>query len=126
MNIVLGVTGSVACYKAIELARLFHKAGHDVRVVMTRSSMEFLQPLSFSSITGNPVCHSFWKEGEQGNIGHIELADWADVLCIAPATADTIAGMAYGFANEPLLAIYLATRAPVVVAPAMNVNMYTA
>lgn len=120
---MLGVTGSIACYKACELARYLIKRGCDVRVVMTPSATKFVAPLTFQALTRNSVTIDLWSEGEPGAIGHIELADWADVVVIAPATADTIAKMAHGFAESSLLAVVLATKAPVVVAPAMNVNM---
>jgi phosphopantothenoylcysteine decarboxylase/phosphopantothenate--cysteine ligase len=123
-RLVLGVTGSIACYKAAELARYFMRRGFAVRVVMTESAKQFISPLTFQSLTGNPVADSFWSEGAPGAIGHIELADWADVVLVAPATADCIAKLAAGFAESSLLATVLATKAPVVVAPAMNVNMF--
>jgi len=122
-RVVLGVTGSIACYKAAEIARLFVKRGFAVRVVMTESAKRFVTPLTFQALTGHPVNDSFWSEGDSGAIGHIELADWADVVVVAPATADSIAKMSLGFAESSLLAVVLATKAPVVVAPAMNVNM---
>jgi phosphopantothenoylcysteine decarboxylase/phosphopantothenate--cysteine ligase len=122
-RVVLGVTGSIACYKAAEIARLFVKRGLAVRVVMTESAKHFVTPLTFQALTGNPVNDSFWSEGAPDTIGHIELADWADVVVVAPATADSIAKMSLGFAESSLLAVVLATKAPVVVAPAMNVNM---
>lgn len=90
---------------------------------MTESAARFVSPLTFQALTGNPVAESFWSESTPGNIGHIELADWADVVVIAPATADCIAKLAAGCAESSLLAVVLATKAPVVVAPAMNVNM---
>jgi len=121
---VLGVTGSIASYKAAEIARHFMKRGYSVRVVMTESAGRFISPLTFQALTGNPVNTSLWAEDQPGAIGHIELADWADVVLIAPATADCIAKMAMGVAESNLLAVVLATKAPVVVAPAMNVNMY--
>lgn len=123
-RIVLGVTGSIACYKSIELARFFMKRGCDVRVVMTESATKFVAPLTFESLTHNPVAVSFWNETQPGQIGHIQLADWADVIVIAPATADCIAKMAVGMGESSLLAVVLATKAPVVVAPAMNVHMF--
>ncbi|MFN4896012.1 MAG: bifunctional phosphopantothenoylcysteine decarboxylase/phosphopantothenate--cysteine ligase CoaBC [Pseudomonadota bacterium] len=123
-RLVLGVTGSIACYKAAELARYFMRRGYSVRVVMTESATKFVAPLTFQALTGNPVAESFWSEGQPGTIGHIELADWADVVVVAPATADCIAKLAHGFAGSSLLAVVLATKAPVVVAPAMNVNMF--
>jgi phosphopantothenoylcysteine decarboxylase/phosphopantothenate--cysteine ligase len=123
-RIVLGVTGSIACFKSVELARYFMKRGCDVRVVMTESATRFVTPLTFESLTHNPVAVSFWNESQPGQIGHIQLADWADCVVISPATADCIAKMAFGMGESSLLAVVLATKAPVVVAPAMNVNMY--
>lgn len=123
-RVVLGVTGSIAAYKAAELARYMMKRGCVVRVVMSESAEQFISPLTFESLTGQPVARSFWNETEPGAIGHIELADWADCVVVAPATADTIAKTAFGFSDSPLLAVLLATKAPVVFAPAMNVNMY--
>lgn len=123
-RIVLGVTGSIACYKAAELARYFMKRGCDVRVVMTESATKFIAPLTFETLTHNPVAVSFWTETQPGAIGHIELADWADAVVVAPATADCVAKMAFGMGESSVLAVVLATKAPVIVAPAMNVNMY--
>lgn len=123
-RVVLGVTGSIAAYKAAELARYMMKRGCTVRVVMSESAEQFISPLTFQSLTGQPVARSFWNETEPGAIGHIELADWADCVVVAPATADTIAKTAFGFSDSPLLAVLLATKSPVVFAPAMNVNMY--
>lgn len=123
-RIVLGVTGSIAAYKAAEIARYFMKRGCVVRVVMTDSAERFISPLTFESITQQPVLRTFWEETQPGAIGHIALADWADGVVVAPASADFIAKAAFGFAESPLLAVLLATKAPVVMAPAMNVNMY--
>jgi phosphopantothenoylcysteine decarboxylase/phosphopantothenate--cysteine ligase len=123
-RIVLGVTGSIACFKSVELARYFMKRGCDVRVVMTESATKFVTPLTFESLTHNPVAVSFWNESQPGQIGHIQLADWADCVVVAPATADCIAKMTFGMSESSLLAVILATKAPIVVAPAMNVNMY--
>ena len=122
-KIVLGVTGSIAAYKAAEIARLLVTWGNEVRCVMTDSAQEFITPLTMQSVTGNEVMTDFW-ESESPEIGHIEIADWADVVVIAPATADFIAKLTAGFSDSPLLAVALATRAPVLVAPAMNVNMF--
>ena len=122
-RIVLGVTGSIACYKAVDLARYFIKRGANVRVVMTESATRFVSPLTFQSLTHNPVAQSFWTEGDSGSIGHIELADWAEAFVIAPATADSIAKLAMGSAESSLLATALATKAPIIIAPAMNSNM---
>ncbi len=125
IHVVLGISGSIACYKGCELARYLMKRGCDVRVVMTPSATKFVASLTFQALTKNPVTIDLWSEGEPGAIGHIELADWADVVVVAPATADTIAKAAHGFAESSLLAVLLATKAPVVVAPAMNVNMFS-
>ncbi|NDC38325.1 MAG: bifunctional phosphopantothenoylcysteine decarboxylase/phosphopantothenate--cysteine ligase CoaBC [Proteobacteria bacterium] len=122
-KIVLGITGSIAAYKAAELARLLVSRGYEVRAVMTESAQKFLGVTTMEAITGHPVTTDFWKEMEATGIGHIQLADWADALVIAPATADCIAKLAKGFSETPLLAVALATRAPILVAPAMNVNM---
>jgi phosphopantothenoylcysteine decarboxylase/phosphopantothenate--cysteine ligase len=123
-RIVLGVTGSIAAYKAAEIARYFMKRRCVVRVVMSESAEKFISPLTFESITQQPVLRTFWEETNPGSIGHIALADWADGIVIAPASADCIAKAAFGFAESPLLAVLLATKAPVIMAPAMNVNMY--
>jgi len=123
-NIVLGVTGSIAAYKAPELARLLVSRGYAVRCVMTKSAKEFIGPLTLQSVTNQPVMSDFWEGAESTNIEHIELADWANVVVVAPATADIIAKMANGFAESPLLATLLATKAPILLAPAMNVNMF--
>ncbi len=123
-KIVLGVTGSIAAYKAAELARILVQRGYETRVVMTQSGIEFISPLTMQSVTGQPVVTDFWDKSETPGIEHIQLADWAEALVIAPATADVIAKLAAGFAESPLLAIALATKAPILLAPAMNVNMY--
>jgi phosphopantothenoylcysteine decarboxylase/phosphopantothenate--cysteine ligase len=124
VRIVLGVTGSIAAYKAAEIARYFMKRGCVVRVVLTDGAEKFISALTFESLTQQPVLRSFWEETQPGAIGHIALADWADALVIAPATADFIAKAAHGFAEMPLLAVLLATKAPVIIAPAMNVHMF--
>ncbi|NMC63953.1 MAG: bifunctional phosphopantothenoylcysteine decarboxylase/phosphopantothenate--cysteine ligase CoaBC [SAR324 cluster bacterium] len=121
-KIALGITGSIAAYKSAELARIYISRGYEVKVVMTDSAKKFITPLLMQSITGNTVYDSFWDDGD--NIEHIEIADWADVLVIAPATADFLAKLNYGFADTPLLATALATKSPILIAPAMNVNMY--
>lgn len=123
-KVLLGVSGSIAAYKSAELARLLVSRGYEVRVVMTPAAAEFITPLTLQSVTGHPVAQSFWEESSIKGIGHIHLADWADAMVIAPATADTIAKLAAGFAENSLLAMALATKAPLLVAPAMNVNMY--
>ena len=122
--IVLGVTGSIAAYKSAELASLLVKQGHDVFVVMTRDAAEFITPLTLQTLSKNPVTTSFFDEKENWRPGHIELADRANLLLIAPATANIIAELAYGLAGHPLAAIALATRAPILLAPAMNGKMW--
>ncbi len=122
--IVVGVTGSIAAYKSAELASLLVKQGHDVFVVMTKDATEFITPLTLQTLSKNPVTTSFYDEKENWRPGHIELADRASLLAIAPATAQIIAEIAHGFAGHPLAAIALATRAPILVAPAMNGKMW--
>lgn len=122
-KVLLGVTGSIAAYKSAELARILISRGYEVRVVMSQSAQEFIGPLTMEAITGNRVVTGFWEEAGSGEIEHIDIADWADVFVIAPATADTIAKLAHGFAESPLLAAALATKSKLLVAPAMNVNM---
>jgi phosphopantothenoylcysteine decarboxylase len=123
-SIVLGVTGSIAAYKSAELASLLVKQGHDVFVVMTSDATEFITPLTLQTLSKNPVTTSFYDEKEKWRPGHIELADRADLLLIAPATANIIAELAHGLANHPLAAIALATRAQILLAPAMNGKMW--
>jgi len=122
--IVLGVTGSIAAYKSAELAGLLVKQGHDVFVVMTRDAAEFITPLTLQTLSKNPVTTSFFDEKENWRPGHIELADRANLLLIAPATANIIAELAHGLAAHPLAAIALAMRAPILMAPAMNGKMW--
>ena len=123
-SIVLGVTGSIAAYKSAELASLLVKQNHNVFVVMTADAMEFITPLTLQTLSKNPVMTSFFDEKENWRPGHIELADNADLLLIAPATANVIAELAHGLASHPLTAIALATRAPILLAPAMNGKMW--
>ena len=123
-NVVLGVTGSIAAYKAAELASLLVKQGHDVFVVMTKDATEFITPLTLQTLSKNPVTTSFYDEKQSWHPGHIALADRADLLVIAPATAHIIAELAHGLAGHPLAAIALATRAPILLAPAMNGKMW--
>ncbi len=123
-SVILGVTGSIAAYKSAELASLLVKQGHDIFVVMTKDATEFITPLTLQTLSKNPVTASFYDEKENWRPGHIELADRASLLVIAPATAQIIAELAHGFAGHPLVAIALATRAPILVAPAMNGKMW--
>ncbi len=122
--VVLGVTGSIAAYKSAELASLLVKQGHDVFAVMTQDATEFIAPLTLQTLSKNPVATSFYDEKENWRPGHIELADRASLLLIAPATANVIAELAHGLASHPLAAIALATRAPILIAPAMNGKMW--
>src|SRR3954470_13003974 len=123
-TVVLGVTGSIAAYKSAELASLLVKQGHEVFVVMTRDAAEFITPLTLQTLSKNPVTTSFFDEKESWRPGHIDLADRANLLLIAPATANIIAELAHGLAGHPLAAIALATRAPILIAPAMNGKMW--
>jgi phosphopantothenoylcysteine decarboxylase/phosphopantothenate--cysteine ligase len=123
-NIVVGVTGGIAAYKAAELVRLFDKAGATVDVAMTRRAQEFVGPMTFQALTRLPVFTDLFSLTEEATIGHIQIADRADLIVIAPATASTIARLANGMADDAVTAIVLATRAPVLLAPSMNVNMW--
>jgi phosphopantothenoylcysteine decarboxylase/phosphopantothenoylcysteine decarboxylase/phosphopantothenate--cysteine ligase len=123
-SVVLGVTGSIAAYKAAELASLLVKQGHNLTVVMTGDAVEFITPLTLQTLSKNPVVTSFYDEGENWRPGHIEIADKAALLLVAPATAHVIAELAHGLAGHPLAAIALATRAPMLIAPAMNGKMW--
>lgn len=124
-RIVLGVTGGIAAYKAVELLRLLTKAGADVHVIMTRSAEEFVAPLTFQTLSANPVHTELFNLIAEREIGHISLADRADLFIIAPATANIIGKIAGGIADDMLSTTVMATKAPVLLAPAMNVNMYT-
>ena len=123
-EIVLGVTGGIAAYKAVELLRLLTKAGANVHVIMTKAAMEFVTPLTFQTLSMNPVSTSLFNLLSEREIGHISLADRADLFVIAPATANVIGKLAGGIADDMLTTTVMATRAPVLIAPAMNVNMY--
>ncbi|AJE03816.1 bifunctional phosphopantothenoylcysteine decarboxylase/phosphopantothenate--cysteine ligase CoaBC [Geobacter pickeringii] len=123
-QIVLGVTGGIAAYKAVELLRLLTKAGATVHVIMTRSATEFVTPLTFQTLSMNPVTTELFNLISEREIGHISLADRADLFIIAPATANVIGKLAGGIADDMLTTTVMATRAPVLIAPAMNVNMY--
>jgi phosphopantothenoylcysteine decarboxylase/phosphopantothenate--cysteine ligase len=123
-RIVLGVTGGIAAYKAAELVRDLVRAEAQVHVVMTQSAQAFITPLTFQTLSGNPVITELFSLIEESQIGHISLADTAEALVIAPATANIIVKIAAGIADDMLTTIVLATKAPVLLAPAMNVNMY--
>ena len=123
-RIVLCVTGGIAAYKAADLARRLQDAGAQVRVVMTEAATRFITPMTFQALTGQPVRTSLWDEAAEAAMGHIELARWADRLLVAPASADAIARLAAGLAGDLLGTLYLATEAPLVLAPAMNRVMW--
>lgn len=123
MRILLGVTGSIAAYKAVELLRLFAKNGDDVHVVMTPAAAKFVQPLTFRTLSHNPVAVDAFEEPEEWRPEHIALSE-CDLAVVAPATANTIAKMRWGLADNLLTSTLLATRAPIVVAPAMNSGMW--
>ncbi|MGI2336536.1 MAG: bifunctional phosphopantothenoylcysteine decarboxylase/phosphopantothenate--cysteine ligase CoaBC [Dehalogenimonas sp.] len=123
-TIVLGVTGSVAAYKAADIASKLIQAGARVEVIMTDSAQRFLTPLTFRAITNRQPVTSMWDMSGEFSIEHVSLAETADIVLIAPATANTIARLAFGFADDMICSTVLATKAPVIVAPAMNCNMY--
>lgn len=123
-RILLGVTGGIAAYKAADLVRRLRETGADVRVVMTRGALAFVTPLTFQAVSGNPVHTTLLDEAAEAGMGHIELARWADRVVIAPATAGFIAKLAHGLADDLLSTVCLATTAPLMVAPAMNQQMW--
>jgi phosphopantothenoylcysteine decarboxylase / phosphopantothenate---cysteine ligase len=123
-TIVLGVSGGIACYKAVELVRLLTKAGHRVQVIMTHGAMEFVTPLTFQTLSGNPVASETFNLTQESEIGHINLADCADLFVIAPATANIVGKIANGIADDLLSTVVMATQAPVLIAPAMNIHMF--
>ena len=133
LKVTVGVTGGIAAYKSVELVRLLQDAGFDPHVVMTRAAEEFVRPLTFAAITGHKVITSLWSEDagvgseaddEASGIEHINEAQTTQALIVAPATAHTLAKFAHGLADDFLSTMYLATTAPVIIAPAMNVNMW--
>jgi phosphopantothenoylcysteine decarboxylase/phosphopantothenate--cysteine ligase len=131
MRVTVGVSGGIAAYKAAELVRALQRRAVEVHVVMTASARKFVQPLTFAALTGHKVITSLWDEGdagegtsEQDGIDHIAEAQWCDALVVAPATANILAKFAHGLADDFLSTMYLAATAPVLVAPAMNVNMW--
>lgn len=122
-KIILGVTGSIAAYKSAMLVRLLIKAGAEVKVIMTESAKDFITPLTLSTLSKNTVISGFVKDDNTWN-NHVDLGLWADLLVIAPASANTIAKMAHGFCDNMLLATYLSARCKTMVAPAMDLDMY--
>ncbi len=123
-NILLGVTGGIACYKAAALTSKLVQSGYSVKVMMTRSATKFVSPLTFQALSRNEVYTDTFIENNPEVIAHIDLADWADLALIAPATANMIAKLAHGLADDMVSTTLLATTAPVWIAPAMNVHMY--
>lgn len=124
MNIVLGITGSIAAYKACTLIRLFIKAGHEVQVVITPAGKEFITPITLSALTSKPVISEFFSQRDGSWHSHVALGQWADAMVVAPATASTIGKMAHGIADNMLITTYLSMKAPVFIAPAMDLDMY--
>ena len=124
MKVLLGVTGCIGAYKAAEVLRGLQKAGASVRVAMTRSATEFVQPLTFEALSGQPVVSKMYDRPDYAAIEHISLAREADLLLVAPATANMIAKFALGIADDFLSTLYLSNTNPVLIAPAMNVEMW--
>jgi len=126
MRVTVGVSGGIAAYKAAELVRALQRQALDVHVVMTEAACKFVQPLTFAALSGHKVITSLWDDdsSDQNGIEHIGEAQWTDALVVAPATANILAKFAHGIADDFLTTMYLATTAPVLVAPAMNVNMW--
>lgn len=123
-RILVAVTAGIAAYKVPELIRALTRAGHAVRCVMTPSAVEFVSPLVLQTLTGSAVRTRLFDPAEEGSIDHIALADWAELVVVAPATADVLARLAHGMADDLLTTVALATRAPLMIAPSMNVNMW--
>ncbi len=124
IKVVVGVSGGIAAYKSAELIRRLREKEFEVRVVMTRAAREFITPLTLQALSGYPVRHDLFDEAAEAAMGHIELARWADVVLVAPASADFIAKLAHGFANDLLSTLCLATAARVIAVPAMNRQMW--
>jgi len=123
-RILLGITGGIAAYKAAELVRELRKAKAEVRVVMTQAAQEFITPLTLQALSGNPVHYSMLDPEAEAGMGHIELARWADIILVAPASADFIARLSQGMGNDLLTTLCLATDAPLAISPAMNQAMW--
>lgn len=124
-RVLLAVSGGIAAYKAPEIVRALGRAGHEVRCALTPEAERFVSPLALQAVSGSAVRRDLFDAGEENEIDHIGLADWADLILVAPATANLLAKMAHGLADDLVTAVLLATRAPVLVAPAMNVNMWS-
>lgn len=123
-TIVLGITGSIAAYKAADLTSQLVKLGYEVHCVMSRTATEFIAPLTFQTLSRNPVLVTLEDEKQSWKPGHIDLADRADLFLVAPCTANYLGLFAQGLSPDPLTSIYLATKAPVLIAPAMNGKMW--
>src|SRR5690606_12133251 len=123
-KILLGISGGIAAYKCAELTRRLIERGAEVRVVMTPAAKEFITPLTMQAVSGHPVADSLLDPAAEASMGHIELAKWADLVLLAPASADLIARLRAGMGNDLLTTLCLATNAPIAVAPAMNQQMY--
>ena len=123
-KIILGISGGIAAYKSVYLLRLFIKAGAEVQVVITPSGKEFITPVTLSALSGKPVISEFFTANTGSWNSHVDLGLWADAMVIAPATASTIAKMANGVADNMLITTYLSAKAPVFIAPAMDLDMY--
>ena len=123
-KIALGVTGGIAVYKAVDLVSRLRKQGAEVRVIMTEHAQQFVTPLTFKEISGNKVAVSMWDSNQEFNVEHISLANWADAFVVTPATANILAKMANGIADDLLSTTLLAAQAPIIVCPAMNTGMY--
>jgi phosphopantothenoylcysteine decarboxylase/phosphopantothenate--cysteine ligase len=125
-RIVLGISGGIAAYKSADLVRRLKDAGADVHVVMTAAAQQFITPLTMQALSGNPVHTELLNPEAEAGMGHIQLARWADVVLVAPASADVIARLAQGMANDLLTTLWLATKAKRALAPAMNQQMWAA
>ena len=123
-RILVAVTGGIAAYKVPELVRTLIRAGATVRCAMTPEASEFVSPMVLQTLTGHSVRNRLFDPSQEGEIDHISLADWAELVVLAPATANTLAKLAHGLADDLVSAVLLATRAPILAAPAMNVNMW--
>ena len=124
LRVLLGVSGGIAAYKACELVRRLRDVGAEVRVVLTKNAARFVTPITFQALSGQPVRSGLWDEAAEAAMGHLELAHWAQRIVIAPASADVIARLAHGFADDLLTTLCLASTAPIAIAPAMNLRMW--
>jgi phosphopantothenoylcysteine decarboxylase/phosphopantothenate--cysteine ligase len=123
-KIIIGITGGIAAYKTLSLIRLFKKAGHEVKVVITQNGLQFVTPLTLETLSQNAVYSDCFARNEPFSVEHISHADWADVVIVAPASANIIGKFANGIADDALSTLLLAVKKPIFIAPAMNVNMY--